>query len=145
MTSELASSIPRLKRLLPHFRKLRMAVLGDAMLDRYVWGHANRLSPEAAVPVVDYVSEQDVAGGACNVAANLAAFGARVEAFGVVGGKKGQPAGKILPDEAGAALHACLREAGIGGGGVVADADRVTTLKTRIMPSPFTRATSPRG
>ena len=56
MTSELASSVPRLKRLLTRFRKLQMAVLGDMMLDRYVWGQANRLSPEAAVPVVEYVA-----------------------------------------------------------------------------------------
>src|SRR5262249_23946680 len=130
MTSELASSVPRLKRLLPRFRKLRMAVLGDAMLDRYVWGHANRLSPEAPVPVVEYDSEQDLPGGASNVAANIAALGARVETFGVVGGEKKQPAGKILRDEAGAALHACLREAGVDDQGVVADPDRVTTLKT---------------
>src|SRR5215469_2350532 len=131
MTSELANSIPRLKRLLPRFRKLRMAVLGDAMLDRYVWGYANRLSPEAAVPVVDYESQKDFAGGACNVAANIAALGARVEAFGVVGGRR--PAGKTLPDEAGRALHACLREAGIGDHGLIADAKRITTLKTRII------------
>jgi rfaE bifunctional protein kinase chain/domain len=133
MTSELASSVPRLKRLLPRFRKLRMAVLGDAMLDRYVWGYANRLSPEAPVPVVEYDSQQDFPGGACNVAANIAALGARVEAFGVVGGKKGQQAGKILPDEAGAALHARLQKAGILDRGIIADADRVTTVKTRII------------
>ena len=133
MTSELASSIPRLKRLLPRFRKLRVAVLGDAMLDRYILGHAIHLSPEAPVPVVEYLSEQDVPGGACNVAANIAALGARVEAFGVVGGKKCPPASKILADEAGAALLACLRKAGIGDHGVIADADRVTTLKTRVI------------
>jgi len=136
MTSELAASVPRLKRLLPRFRRLRMAVLGDAMLDRYVWGHANRLSPEAAVPVVDYESQKDCAGGAGNVAANMAALGARVEAFGVVGGENtshGQKAGKVLPDEAGAALHACLREAGIDDTGIIADAARITTLKTRII------------
>lgn len=133
MTSELASSVPRLKRLLPRFRKLRMAVLGDVMLDRYVWGHANRLSPEAAVPVVEYESQQDCSGGAGNVAANIAALGARVEAFGVVGGKKGQQANQILPDEAGAALHACIQKAGILDRGIIADADRITTLKTRII------------
>jgi len=136
MASELASSVPRLKRLLPRIRKLRMAVLGDAMLDRYVWGHANRLSPEAAVPVVDYESQKDCAGGAGNVAANIASLGAHVEAFGVVGGKRstqGQKAGKVLPDEAGAALHACLRVAGIGDHGIIADSSRITTLKTRII------------
>ncbi|HWY09442.1 MAG TPA: hypothetical protein VNY24_21460, partial [Candidatus Acidoferrales bacterium] len=137
MKSELANTVPRLKRLLPRFRKLHIGVLGDLMLDRYVWGNANRLSPEAAVPVVDYVSEQDCPGGAGNVAVNIAALGAQVEIFGVVGAQKssgrGETAKHITADEAGAALHGCLRKLGIGDRGIVADADRVTTLKTRII------------
>ena len=136
MKIQIANSGPRLKRLLPRFRKLRMAVIGDAMLDRYVWGHANRLSPEAPVPVVEYHSQQDFPGGACNVAANIAALGARVEAFGVVGGKgteHGRKAGKILPDEAGAALHVRLREAAIGDRGILPVLARITTLKTRVI------------
>src|ERR1700720_3653194 len=137
MKSQIVNSVPRLKRLLPRFGKLRIGVLGDLMLDRYVWGNANRLSPEAAVPVVDYVSQQDCPGGAGNVAANAAALGAQVEVFGVIGGQKktgrGENAKKIATDEAGAALHACLRKLGIGDRGIVSDADRVTTLKTRII------------
>jgi rfaE bifunctional protein kinase chain/domain len=137
MKSQFENSVPRLKRLLTRFRKLRIGVLGDLMLDRYVWGNANRLSPEAAVPVVDYVSEQDCPGGAGNVAVNIAALGAQVEVFGVVGARKDtahrQSGGKTVADEAGAALHACLRKLGIGDRGIVADADRVTTLKTRII------------
>jgi rfaE bifunctional protein kinase chain/domain len=137
MKSELANVVPRLKRLLPRFRKLRIGVLGDLMLDRYVWGNANRLSPEAAVPIVDYVSEQDCPGGAGNVAVNVAAFGARVEIFGVIGGQetsgRGESAKKNAPDEAGAALHARLRKLGIGDRGIIADADRMTTLKTRVI------------
>src|SRR5579862_8436560 len=88
MKSGAANTVSRLKRLLPRFRKLRIGVLGDLMLDRYVWGNANRLSPEAAVPVVDYVSQQDCPGGASNVAVNVAALGAQVETFGVVGARK---------------------------------------------------------
>jgi D-beta-D-heptose 7-phosphate kinase/D-beta-D-heptose 1-phosphate adenosyltransferase len=130
MKSELAKSIPRLKRLLPRFRKLRLGVLGDLMLDRYVWGNANRLSPEAAVAVVEYVSQQDFAGGAGNVAANLAALGAHVEAFGVVGGSK---ASKPSADEPGSALQVWLRKAGIAVRGIITDTDRVTTLKTRVI------------
>jgi D-beta-D-heptose 7-phosphate kinase/D-beta-D-heptose 1-phosphate adenosyltransferase len=136
MTSGLAGSAPRLKRLIPHFRKIRIGVLGDLMLDRYLWGTANRLSPEAAVPVVDFMSQSDCLGGAGNVAANLAALGARIEIFGVIGGKKsgenklGQ---KILDDEAGAALRSCLRHAKISDHGALADAHRVTTVKTRII------------
>ncbi len=137
MQTQIANSVPRLKRLLPRFRKLRIGVLGDLMLDRYVWGNANRLSPEAAVPVVDYVSEQDCPGGAGNVAVNIAALGAQVELFGVVGARKDSSrthkGGNIVTDEAGTALHASLRKLGIGDRGIIADADRVTTLKTRII------------
>jgi D-beta-D-heptose 7-phosphate kinase/D-beta-D-heptose 1-phosphate adenosyltransferase len=137
MKSQIVNSVPRLKRLLPRFGKLRIGVLGDLMLDRYVWGNANRLSPEAAVPVVDYVSEQDCPGGAGNVGVNVAAFGAQVEVFGVIGAQKtpgrGRNAKKIAADEAGAALHACLRKLGIGHRGIISDPDRMTTLKTRII------------
>ena len=97
-------------------------MLGDLMLDRYLWGTASRLSPEAAVPVVDFAEESECLGGAGNVAANLAALGAKVEAFGVIG--KG---------EAGEALRKCLRETGVGDKGVLSDAKRVTTVKTRII------------
>ncbi len=62
MNPDYASLVPRLKRLLPRFRKIHIGVLGDLMLDRYLWGTANRLSPEAAVPVVDFVSQSDVPG-----------------------------------------------------------------------------------
>jgi D-beta-D-heptose 7-phosphate kinase/D-beta-D-heptose 1-phosphate adenosyltransferase len=122
MTTPFAHSVPRLKRLLPRLRAKRMGVLGDLMLDRYLWGTASRLSPEAAVPVVDFVGQNECLGGGGNVAANLAALGAKVEAFGVVGS-----------DEAGRALQKCLRQAGIGQNGVLAEAKRVTTVKTRIV------------
>src|ERR1700675_4213571 len=85
MKSDLAKSIPALKRLLPNFQKMQIGVLGDLMLDRYLWGDATRLSPEAAVPVVDFVEESESLGGAANVAANIAALGARVEVFGAIG------------------------------------------------------------
>lgn len=132
MKSEFASVVPRLKKLLPRFRKVRVAVLGDLMLDRYLWGTDGRLSPEAPVPVVDYVSQTDCLGGAGNVAANLAALGARVQAFGVVGGRKSSK-GKVVDDETGAMLRACFREVGIMEGGVLPDPHRLTTVKTRVI------------
>jgi len=104
MTTHFAHSVPRLKRLLPRLRGKRIGVLGDLMLDRYLWGTASRLSPEAAVPVVDLVGQNECLGGGGNVAANLAALGAKVEAFGVMGDR-----------------------------GVLAEAKRVTTVKTRII------------
>ncbi|HTQ60131.1 MAG TPA: PfkB family carbohydrate kinase [Candidatus Solibacter sp.] len=121
-TTDITESIPRLKRLIPKLRGKRMGVLGDLMLDRYVWGTTTRLSPEAPVPVVDFVSQSDRLGGAGNVAANLAALGARVEMFGAIG-----------TDEAGKALQNLLRAEEIGDEGVVANAKRVTTMKTRII------------
>jgi rfaE bifunctional protein kinase chain/domain len=122
MPTNLADSVPRLKRLVPRLRGKRIGVLGDLMLDRYLWGTASRLSPEAAVPVVDFVEQSECLGGAGNVAANLAALGARVETFGVIG--SGEP---------GNALRNCLRAANIGDKGVLADPKRVTTVKTRII------------
>jgi D-beta-D-heptose 7-phosphate kinase/D-beta-D-heptose 1-phosphate adenosyltransferase len=81
----MARQTSTLKRLVSRLRGRRIGVVGDFMLDRYVWGTATRLSPEAAVPVVDFVSETDCLGGAGNVAANLAALGANVIPFGVTG------------------------------------------------------------
>jgi rfaE bifunctional protein kinase chain/domain len=122
MPTNLSEAIPRLKKLIPKLRGKRIGVLGDLMLDRYLWGEAKRLSPEAPVPVVDFVSQSECLGGAGNVAANLAALGARVEMFGAIGA-----------DEAGRALQKCLRAQEIGDEGVVANAKRMTTLKTRII------------
>jgi len=118
-----ASSLAlRLKRLIPRLRGRRIGVVGDLMLDRYLWGTASRLSPEAAVPIVDFEGQSECLGGAGNVAANLASLGARVAAFGVSGN-----------DESGRALQALVREAGIDGKGLTADSRRITTVKTRII------------
>jgi rfaE bifunctional protein kinase chain/domain len=115
-------SLPRLRRLVPRLRDKRIVVVGDLMLDRYVVGTASRLSPEAAVPVVDFEEQLDFIGGAGNVAANLAALGAHVECLGVIGN-----------DDAGAALRKSLRTASIGCKGVFAERRRITTVKTRII------------
>jgi rfaE bifunctional protein kinase chain/domain len=122
MTAGKPRDVLRWRRVIPKMRGKRIAVVGDLMLDRYLWGTASRLSPEAAVPVVDFVEQSECLGGAGNVAANIAALGAQVSAFGVVGS-----------DEAGRALLGCLRAAGVAAGGAVADAKRVTTVKTRII------------
>src|SRR5882724_7729327 len=116
------ASIANLKRLIPRIAGKRIGVLGDLMLDRYLWGTASRLSPEAAVPVVDFVEQSECLGGAGNVAANIATLGARVEAFGVTGN-----------DEPGRALQKCFRAVSIADKGVLVDSKRVTTVKTRII------------
>jgi rfaE bifunctional protein kinase chain/domain len=112
----------RLQRLIPRFRGKRLGVVGDFMLDRYLWGTSSRISPEAPVPVVNFVEQSECLGGAGNVAANLAPLGARVAAFGVIGN-----------DEPGRALRTCLRTAQIEDKGVIADPKRMTTVKTRII------------
>jgi len=122
MSTNIADAVPRLKRLIPRLRGKPIGVLGDLMLDRYLWGTASRLSPEAAVPVVDFVEQSECLGGSGNVAANIATLGARVEAFGVIGN-----------DEPGRALQRCLRGASIADKGVIVDSKRVTTVKTRII------------
>src|SRR3989449_6747598 len=110
------------KALVHRFPGQRIGVVGDLMLDRYLWGTATRLSPEAAVPVVDFVEQSECLGGAGNVAANLAALGAKAEAFGAAGN-----------DRPGRALQKCLRAAGIADKGVIADSKRITAVKTRII------------
>jgi rfaE bifunctional protein kinase chain/domain len=132
MKSEFSEAIPRLKRIISRLQKVRVAVLGDVMLDRYLWGNASRLSPEAAVPVVDFVSQVDCPGGAGNVAVNLASLGAKVHVFGIVGGT-GAGDAKMADDTAGAALRACLQNAKINDRGVLPDRERVTTIKTRVI------------
>jgi rfaE bifunctional protein kinase chain/domain len=121
-----ADAIARLKRLVPRLRNQRIGVVGDLMLDRYLWGTASRLSPEAAVPVVDFVEQTDCLGGAGNVAANLGELGAHVEMFSVIGAEKGS-------DDSAAALRKRLRAATIGDKAVFSDPKRVTTVKTRII------------
>jgi D-beta-D-heptose 7-phosphate kinase/D-beta-D-heptose 1-phosphate adenosyltransferase len=103
-------------------RGRRVGVAGDFMLDRYVWGSTTRLSPEAPVPVVNFEKENAVLGGAGNVARNLAALGAQVLPFGVVG-----------KDAAGDAIRALFAAEGMAVKGVVTDSSRVTTVKTRIV------------
>jgi len=104
------------------------------MLDRYLAGTATRLSPEAAVPVVsiDSNSQSDWLGGAGNVAANLAALGAKVRVFGVLGGVKGASK-RPVDDGPGAEFRRCLHKVGIDDSGVFSDPRRVTTLKTRVI------------
>lgn len=122
MAANIADAVFRLKRLIPRLRGKRIGVLGDLMLDRYLWGTASRLSPEAAVPVVDFVEQSECLGGAGNVAANIATLGARVEIYAVIGN-----------DEPGRALQKCLRAESIADKGIIADSKRVTTVKTRII------------
>ncbi len=97
-------------------------VVGDAMLDRYLSGSVERISPEAPVPVLRVEEERSALGGAANVAAGIVALGARCRLVATVG-----------DDPAGAALMEELAGAGIDPGDLVVDGDRPTTEKTRIL------------
>ncbi|MFI5400078.1 MAG: D-glycero-beta-D-manno-heptose-7-phosphate kinase [SAR324 cluster bacterium] len=100
----------------------RVLVIGDVMVDRYIWGEVDRISPEAPVPVVRYVRDEMRAGGAANVAHNLAALGCRVSVCGIVG-----------EDSAAQRLKALLQGFGADTAGLIPDASRPTTEKYRIM------------
>lgn len=104
------------------FSKARILVIGDFMLDQFVWGSVNRISPEAPVPVVNVQRESYMPGGALNVANNIRTLGGTVYPCGVVG-----------RDLEGRMLVKTIRREGIETGGVIYDASRRTTLKTRII------------
>lgn len=111
-----------LKHLFDHFRDQRIAVIGDVMLDRYMWGGVQRISPEAPVPVVEVVAETTKLGGAANVANNILSLGAEPIPIGVVGN-----------DGYGEELRRLFESAGIRADGILTDPDRPTTMKTRII------------
>jgi D-beta-D-heptose 7-phosphate kinase/D-beta-D-heptose 1-phosphate adenosyltransferase len=100
----------------------RIVVIGDVMLDEYLWGDATRLSAEAPVPVVEVRERTGAAGGAANAAANVAGLGGTAYLGGVVG-----------VDANGRRLLGILREAGIDGAGLVRDPARPTTAKVRVL------------
>ncbi|HVP39263.1 MAG TPA: D-glycero-beta-D-manno-heptose-7-phosphate kinase [Candidatus Saccharimonadales bacterium] len=104
------------------FRHCRLLVLGDVMLDRYVWGQASRVSPEAPVLVVEAERETDRLGGAANVAWNVRAMGAECHLVGAVG-----------QDARAAELGAALARVGVDPSGLLGRPGVPTTLKTRIV------------
>ena len=112
----------RVRQILSAAAKSRILVLGDVMLDQFIWGSVARISPEAPVPVVDFSHESFMPGGAANVARNLTTFAVTTELFGAVGN-----------DSAAGQLRKLLREQRIGCAGLVASATRRTSLKTRIV------------
>src|SRR3954466_7928833 len=78
-------SANRVRQLLQAASKSRVLVMGDVMLDQFIWGHVSRISPEAPVPVVDFVRESYMPGGAANVARNLTSLEVPTELFGIIG------------------------------------------------------------
>lgn len=117
-----ALSPSRVRRILAAAARVRILVIGDVMLDQFIWGSVARISPEAPVPVVDFVRESYMPGGAANVARNLTALGVSVELFGAIG-----------RDLAARQLNNLLQEQGVSCRGLLAGDGRPTSVKTRIV------------
>jgi len=111
--------------LVEKFSRAHLLVVGDLMLDRFIRGEVERISPEAPVPVLQVVSENSSLGGAANVIHNVQSLGGRVTACGIVGS-----------DNAGKRIVAALRQAGAATAGVFVDGGYQTIQKTRIIASP---------
>ena len=114
----------KLSAIFHRFRGQRILVIGDVILDRYWWGEASRLSPEAPVPVVRKQRATVRPGGAANTAANLAAHGAAPLLVGLVG-----------TDRESGELQGALAENGVAVDGLIAENERPTTTKTRVIAS----------
>ncbi len=112
----------RLRELLEQITRTRVLVIGDVMLDQFIWGRVSRISPEAPVPVVEFDRESFMPGGAANVARNLTALGGQAELFGVVG-----------QDDNAAQLKRLLKDQRVGCGGLLAVKGHHTATKTRIV------------
>jgi D-beta-D-heptose 7-phosphate kinase/D-beta-D-heptose 1-phosphate adenosyltransferase len=112
----------KLRKLVRRFSGIRVLVIGDLMLDQFVWGDVSRISPEAPVPIVLVRRQEMRAGGAGNVVSNVVALGGQTAACGFVG-----------HDAAGRALLTVLRDAGGTLSGVIASAAFSTTSKTRVI------------
>lgn len=115
-------NLAKLKTIISKFSSVKILVIGDLILDEFIWGKVSRISPEAPVPVVWVDHESFMPGGATNVASNIRSLGGEVSVVGVVGNDRW---GNILNRE--------LENKGIDIGGVVSASDRPTTLKTRIV------------
>jgi len=112
----------RLLKILDNFRGKKILVIGDIMLDKYIWGDVSRISPEAPVQVVNVLRETYEAGGAANVANNISALSGDALMIGITGN---DDARKILVEE--------LRKKNIDVNGVLIDKDKPTTQKVRIL------------
>ena len=106
----------------PRFAGKRVLVLGDLIVDRFIWGSVSRICPEAPVPVVEINTESTRLGGAANVAANIRSLGGMPVPIGVIG-----------DDPEGRSLREMFRSTGSATGGLVVDKERPTSIKTRII------------
>lgn len=111
-----------MKNLPKLFKNTKVLIVGDVMVDRYLLGHVNRMSPEAPVPVVDFAKEDNRLGGAANVALNVAALGGKPLLLSVIG-----------KDLEGKIFKRLLKNHKLTQKGIISISERPTTLKTRVM------------
>lgn len=119
---KIAIKEPQLKRIFNSFNNLHALVIGDVMLDAYVFGKVSRISPEAPVPVVEVETENICLGGAANVAGNLVALGAKVTIATAIG-----------DDKEALQMITLLKKSKISPEGIIKSKKRVTTVKTRVI------------
>ena len=112
----------RVRRILRAVARTRALVIGDVMLDQFIWGRVSRISPEAPVPIVEFERESFMPGGAANVSRNLTAFKAAADLLGVIG-----------RDDGGKKLTGMLEEQQVGCDGLLQHFGRTTSIKTRII------------
>ena len=115
-------TISPIKNILHSFRSKRIAIIGDIMLDKYIFGHVSRISPEYPVPVVDVTHEDHRLGGAANVALNTLSLGAETILIGITGADGNR---EMLLD--------LFQSHGLATEGLICDPSRPTTCKTRIL------------
>jgi D-beta-D-heptose 7-phosphate kinase/D-beta-D-heptose 1-phosphate adenosyltransferase len=108
-------------KIIERFPKRNVLVIGDVILDHYIWGKVSRISPEAPVPVVEVTRESFMLGGAANVAHNIVAMGGRAAVVGMSGN-----------DISGNTLFEMLRRRGVDCEGIFVE-NRPTTVKTRVI------------
>lgn len=113
-----------LEEIFEAFNDLTVLVIGDIMLDSYIWGTVDRISPEAPVPIVRVRKRDFRLGGAANVALNIQALGAKPVLCALVG-----------EDDSGSKLLGCLEQQGMESDGIVVSKNRPTTVKTRVIAS----------
>ncbi|MBL7157122.1 MAG: D-glycero-beta-D-manno-heptose-7-phosphate kinase [Candidatus Omnitrophica bacterium] len=117
-----SQSFAKLKTIISNFKDKKILVIGDLILDEFIWGKVSRISPEAPVPVVWVKDESFMPGGASNVANNINSLGGKAYLVGVVGN-----------DERAGILKGELEHRGVNIDGIFADSQRPTILKTRVI------------
>lgn len=112
----------KIEQVFNRFTELNVLVLGDAMVDSYLWGKVDRISPEAPIPIVTVTKQENRLGGAGNVSLNIQALGATPILVSIIGN-----------DEKGRVFSELMEENNLSSEGIFVDDTRMTTVKTRII------------